>query len=408
LETQRRVVTARQVENKEWDPLYEIYVQELVPKATVCKPYRYNTEAYRARKAQVLAKKQKTGASGAVDDADSSSEDEDDPSKYRNIECFWDLDELERMQLDEQTIQRSYIKLTCQKTTNKQDHDHFRVEKSIARWANPEVEYQFLMECLALKQIEDPVSGETTIDFVGLNIRADEARFRSDKAWNHYLRSNRFTESFMAQDQQRWKNQNFAVSVYNMKQYGGQIIFEAINVDKPHQRAYITDIDTLKGMRGQILLYYIDQALKIYAEGEGPSYRKEKSSQYGFTGVINSIEFSCDPEKFRKRLAKNPDYENWDYEKSDDELEAERKEPQYIPTVVAIDAGKKSDDENKKKEEEERRRKEIEKKKAAAVKNRKTDWTYEDQRRAAIVMQKWMKMVLQRRRYRLRQKKSEV
>lgn len=262
------------------------------------------------------------------------------------------------------------------------------------------------MECLALKQIKDPVSGETTIDFVGLNIRADEVRFRSDKAWNHYLRSNRFTESFMAQDQQRWRNQNFAISVYNMKQYGGQIIFEAINVDKPHQRAYITDIDTLKGMRGKILLHYIDQALKVYGEGEGPSYKQEKSNQYGFTGVINSIEFSCDPEKFRQRLAKNPDYANWDYEKSDDELEQEREEPKYMPTVVAVDAEKKAEEE-KIKEEEERRRKEIEKKKAAAAK-KKNDWTYEDQRRAAIVMQKWMKMVIQRRRYRLRQKKSEV
>lgn len=75
-----------------------------MPKTTVCKPYRYNTEAYRARKAQILAKKQKNGALGSVDDADSSSEDEDDPSKYKNVECFWDLDELERMQLDEQTI----------------------------------------------------------------------------------------------------------------------------------------------------------------------------------------------------------------------------------------------------------------------------------------------------------------
>jgi hypothetical protein len=93
----------------------------------------------------------------------------------------------------------------------------------------------------------------------------------------------------MAQDLQRWKNQNFIVSVYNMKQYGGEIIFEAINVDKPHQRAYITDTDTLKGMRGKILLYYIDQALKIYGEGEGPTYNKEKSDQFGFTGVINTI-----------------------------------------------------------------------------------------------------------------------
>ena len=123
-----------------------------MPKTTVCKPYRYSTEAYRARKAHMLEKKrQRFGALGAVDDSDSSSEDESDPAKYKNNDCYWDIDQLERMQLDEVTVKRSYIKLTCQKTTNKQDHDHFRVEKDIARWAHPEVEYQFLMECLALK-----------------------------------------------------------------------------------------------------------------------------------------------------------------------------------------------------------------------------------------------------------------
>lgn len=197
----------------------------------------------------------------------------------------------------------------------------------------------------------------------------------------------------MAQDQQRWKNQNFTVSVYNMKQYGGQIIFEAINVDKPHQRAYITDTDTLRGMRGHILLYYIDQALKIYGKGEGPSYQKEQSTQYGFTGVIDSIQFNCDPEKFKKRMAKNPDYHNWDYEKSDDELEEEQAVPKYAPSFIDINPAQKSTD-HKKKEEEERQKAELKKKKAAAAIKRKTEWTYDDKRRAAIVVQKWMKMAI--------------
>jgi len=133
--------------------------------------------------------------------SDSSSEEEEDETKYTNCDCFWDADQLEKMQLDEITIKLQYIKLTCQRTTNKQDHDHFRVEKDIARWAHPDVEYQYLMECLALKQVEDPVSAATTIDFVGLNIRADESRFCSDTAWNAFLRSSRATETFMAADQ---------------------------------------------------------------------------------------------------------------------------------------------------------------------------------------------------------------
>lgn len=69
-------------------------------------------------------------------------------------------------------------------------------------------------------------------------------------------------EFFMSQDLQRWRNQNFACSVYNTRNHGGGFLVEAVNVDKPLQRAYMRT-PTLMGMRGQILKFYIDSMLKI-------------------------------------------------------------------------------------------------------------------------------------------------
>ena len=40
-----------------WDPLYEIYVQDLVPKTLNCKPWRYETPEYLKRKERVTRKK---------------------------------------------------------------------------------------------------------------------------------------------------------------------------------------------------------------------------------------------------------------------------------------------------------------------------------------------------------------
>lgn len=140
-----------------WDPLYEIYVQDLVPKTLTCKPWRYETPAYLERKERVARKKaldrkaKLASHQSAADDeekslegrivSETSSEAEDDPTKYTDCSCFWDVDQLEKMQLDEITIKRQYIKLSCQRTTNTEDQDHFRVEKDIARWAHPDVEF---------------------------------------------------------------------------------------------------------------------------------------------------------------------------------------------------------------------------------------------------------------------------
>ena len=55
------------------------------------------------------------------------------------------------MQLDDFTIKRSYMKVTCTKTVDKQDQDFFRVDQDICKMPAKEVEYQFFMNNICLK-----------------------------------------------------------------------------------------------------------------------------------------------------------------------------------------------------------------------------------------------------------------
>ena len=80
------------------------------------------------------------------------------------------------MQLDEQTVKKEYIKVTCTKSIDKQDQDYFKIEREVARWPK-EVEYQYLMENLVLRQIVNATTGEININVVGLKIRNKESRF---------------------------------------------------------------------------------------------------------------------------------------------------------------------------------------------------------------------------------------
>lgn len=93
------------------------------------------------------------------------------------------------------------------------------------------------------------------------------------------------------------------------------MLVEAIDVDKPHQRAYILSYDSFKGMRGEILKFYIDEKLRIFGSDEDRT-----STQTGFgSHVIGYIEFACDPEEFKQQLERDPQYWNWEYENDEDE-----------------------------------------------------------------------------------------
>ena len=372
--TSARVPTDQQISSKAWDCLYEIYIQELTPKTTECLPYRYRSDGYLERKA-VTIKRKKGRSSTNLEDTDSSSEDEDDPDKFKDDDCFWDPVELAKLQLDEYTITRSYIKVTCQKTIDRQDQDDLRIEKKVAKWAHPDVEYQYLMECLELKQCIYESTSEINVKQVEINIRSDEARFRSDDAWNCWLTDFGKVEQFMAQDIQRWRNQTFACSIYNLD---GHFLVEAVNVDEPQQRAYLT-LHTLKGMRGKILMYYIDQMLKIYSKDQAQLKRANIDQQTGFGQEISFINFKCTPEVFSKRMAKNPDYTNWEWE--DEVKHAPKPLAAYRPSVQP---GQALSDVVELEKRERAHRKEISQKQMDA---------------AVRVIQKCVRMLIEKRKY---------
>jgi len=63
----------------------------LVPNSIETKPYRYYTDDYFNRKKRKLeAKTRQILTVEEVEDADSSSGDEDDNMKYRDHRCFFD------------------------------------------------------------------------------------------------------------------------------------------------------------------------------------------------------------------------------------------------------------------------------------------------------------------------------
>ena len=54
------------------------------------------------------------------------------------------------MQMDEESRSRSYIKLTCQRTTNKQDHAILLIPLETITWPSLDSEYQYLMQNVIL------------------------------------------------------------------------------------------------------------------------------------------------------------------------------------------------------------------------------------------------------------------
>lgn len=104
----------------------------------------------------------------------SSSDDDNNPKKFVDDECFWDEQELTKMQLDEHHAAQQYFKVTITKSIDKQDQDYFRIECDVSKWPHPDVEYQYLMENLVLKQMRNPSTGDTIIKTCGLKIRNHE------------------------------------------------------------------------------------------------------------------------------------------------------------------------------------------------------------------------------------------
>lgn len=147
-----------------------------MPKSNNAKPFRYRTHAYLDHKEE--RRERKWGSERPARRSDSasssSSDDDNDPKKFLDDDCFWDEQELIKMQMDEVHAAQEYYKVTITRSTDKQDQDYFRIECDVAKWPHPEVEYQYLMENLVLKQMRNPSNGETIIKICGLKIRNKE------------------------------------------------------------------------------------------------------------------------------------------------------------------------------------------------------------------------------------------
>lgn len=119
------------------------------------------------------------------------------------------------------------------------------------------------MNNLILRQDFNKKTGELEINHIGCFIRRHEQWYKTDYTWLEYLRKTPdIVEFFMTQDVHRWKNQNIVVTVYNTRYQGGGYLIEAINIDRPTQRAYIR-VASLFGMRGELLNHYMDTQVRL-------------------------------------------------------------------------------------------------------------------------------------------------
>ena len=141
----------------------------------------------------------------------------------------------------------------------------------------------------------------------------------------------------MAQDLQRWNNQQFACSIYQQipDKNGVQFIVEAVHVDCPQERAYIL-YKSFEGMRGDILKYYIDGQLNIYESPEDANLEKLGDESTGFGAKIGHIQFKLQPDTFKRRMKKDKNFMDWVYETekvySGNETE-EKRVVRYNPTI---------------------------------------------------------------------------
>jgi hypothetical protein len=77
-------------EGEKPDSVYEIYVQKMIPKEIETVPYRFKTERYLSRKANI--QQLKRGKVIADVEAEDSSSEEESEVKYAGMKAFYDKD----------------------------------------------------------------------------------------------------------------------------------------------------------------------------------------------------------------------------------------------------------------------------------------------------------------------------
>lgn len=316
------------------DPLYEIYVQTLEPK----QPEQEEILTYDHPLAKQYSRQKWKAKERNPHEPYSSSESDEDETSGQQA-WAWDTEQLEKVQLDDFTVKRSYLKLTCQKSNDKQDQDHFLVHRDIILWPDPAVTYQYLLDCLVVRQKLNQRYNEAEVQEIALEIRKGVERFESEQTWQAHLKKHKIVEHFMAQDKQRWKNQDFACSVFfagfriAADRAGGEreleegYVVEAVNVDKPGERAYLY-VKSLAGMRGTALQAYIDEELRL----EGRKKRRGRkggaeAEQAGDADAVQRVYFARSAEEFlaeyKAELAAEAE--------EDEEAEQEEQAPVELP-----------------------------------------------------------------------------
>lgn len=207
--------------------------------------------------------------------------------------------------MDEHTKQRRYRKVTCQLTTKTQDQDWFVYDHTIGIWggkkfAHQDTVYQYLLAELRIHQNAE----QEKIRRIDLRINDLGDHYLSDEAYLNHLSKNNVREHFLAQDTYKWKNQDFANTVYSLAGTGivvggrrqGGFLVEAVHIPRPYERAY-RHYEDLATMRDGMLTSYLDEELELYAEA--PKKRKgRKDQQIGQAEVVKAVKFKTDPATF--------------------------------------------------------------------------------------------------------------
>ena len=81
-----------------------------------------------------------------MSDADSESEDFENETYYKDIDCFFDERELQRIQLDEFQNNRVYTRIICFKNHNRELDDFILIDKVTQVPPKVTLSFQYYME----------------------------------------------------------------------------------------------------------------------------------------------------------------------------------------------------------------------------------------------------------------------
>ena len=124
--------------------------------------------------------------------------------------------------MDDYTIQRQYIKLSCQRTTYKEDLKIIILNEQNVKWAHSDTQYQYLCNCLTIEINGDSKQDEeVSLAWIHLNIDEDYMDLYSDyDLYYKHIFAKNLDIKCLAQDVDRWENLDHVKSVYQITKDG--------------------------------------------------------------------------------------------------------------------------------------------------------------------------------------------